>query len=64
MSEFFTVTIDFRDGTTEEITYVSREITKEGVLCLYQLNNQITRTEEHLGSWPLDTIKKWKRTDR
>lgn len=62
--DYFSVHIEFRDGTEQTIDYASREIVAEGVLSLYIVNNTHTREAEHIGSWPLDTIKEWKRKSR
>lgn len=64
MSDFIDVTIDFRDGESETFTYVSVIQVNDGALELYVINNTYTKEREHLGSWPLDTIKKWTKKAR
>lgn len=61
---FFTVIIDFHDGTSETVESVTHEyVTSEGVLKLFNKNGEMA-PEIHLGSWPLTGIKKWRRQDR
>ena len=64
MSDFFDVHIQFRDGTEETFTYASILDISDGALHLYVVNNTYTREREHMGSWPMGTIKKWTRKNR
>lgn len=59
----FKVRIQFLDGTDEEFTWVTRERVADGVLHLFSKQGEYA-DEEHLGSYPLATIKSWRRTER
>lgn len=59
MLEFHTVTITYHDGATEEVK-ISRQHTADGVLHLFMQTGEMA-AEEHVGSWPLTSIRKWRR---
>lgn len=61
--EFVDVDIVFLDGSTESVTYTTRQHVADGVLHLFKRNGEYAE-EEHVGSWPLGAIKKWTRTSR
>lgn len=62
MSRYFvTVTIEYVDGTTERVPSVTRQHVDGDALHLY-CKNGAGAEEEHLGSYPLENIKKWQRT--
>lgn len=60
MSYFATVKIDFHDGTQETVESVTRSHISDETLHLFCKNGAMAE-EEHLGSWPLVGVKKWKR---
>lgn len=58
--EFTNVTIEYLDGTEEEVKHATRQLVADGVLHLFKRNGEYVE-EEHLGSWPLGSVKKWTR---
>jgi hypothetical protein len=58
----FNVTIEFIDGSTQLIRHVDREVVADGVLNLYR-DRPYSGGYEHLGSWPIQNIKRWQRTE-
>jgi hypothetical protein len=60
MIEFTDVTITYLDGTAEVVTHSTRQHVADGVLHLFKKNGSYA-AEEHLGSWPLTSVKKWVR---
>ena len=61
MSRYFvTVYIEYLDGTTERVESVTRQHVDGDALHLFRKTGQYA-DEEHLGSWPLENIKKWQR---
>lgn len=61
--EFVDTTIEFSDGSTETVAFVTRQVVVEGCLHLFKKNGAMAE-EEHLGSYPLTSIKKWQRRRR
>jgi hypothetical protein len=60
MNRYFDVTIEHLDGTVETISAANEQEVRDGVLTLWQ-HAEFSPHAEHLGSWPLATIKKWTR---
>lgn len=57
----FSVHIQFTDGSTKVVEYVSKIEVRDDVLWAYQ--DSYGGHRRHLGSWPLVNIKEWKRED-
>lgn len=53
-----TVTIENLDGTTENVEHVTRVHVADGVLWLFR-RWSFDHREEHAGSYPLASIRKW-----
>ena len=64
VGDYFTVTLTFNDGTEEIVNYVSRTHIDKNVLHLTQRSSGmgLSAWETHLGSYPLDGVKKWVRS--
>lgn len=60
MTRYFNVIIDYIDGTTETVERANDLEIRDGVLTLWQ-HAEFSPHADHLGSWPLATIKKWTR---
>lgn len=60
---FWTVTIDFTRGSSETHEWITDVYTRDGQLHLFKQNGDYA-PKEHIGSFPLMHIKKWKRTER
>ena len=57
------ITVDFLDGTVEYHTWVTRQHIADGCLHLFTKSGEMC-AEEHVASYPLTSIKKWKRVER
>ena len=61
MYERMTVVIEFLDGTQERVENVTRQESANGNVLHLFCRWSFEHDEEHLGSWPLASIKKWQR---
>lgn len=59
---YFSIDIEHLDGTTEIVEYANEQDVNDGVLTLWQRDPH-GPFREHLGSWPLSSIKKWTRKE-
>ncbi len=53
--------LELIDGTTHRVEPVSREQVADGVLSLFERQNEYD-DEIHLGSWPLTVVRTWRRS--
>jgi hypothetical protein len=56
--DYFTAVIEHLDGSEEMVEMATRELIDNGVLVLMR-RDPYGPNQEHLGSWPLVSIKKW-----
>lgn len=62
MSQTFSVEISYHDGTSEVVPMCEVLKDDQGSLRLYRYRS-FSGGREHLGSWPLASIRKWKILD-
>ena len=61
---YFDLEITHLDGTTELIERADRLYLGDGVLDVFQRQSQFTPFENHLGSFPLASIRKYRKIER
>lgn len=57
----FDVVITYLDDSEERILGATEERIHNGVLFLTKRRNSYGPESDHLGSWPLTSIKKWRK---
>lgn len=63
MMDAWSVSVEFMDNGEEIHTWVTRWTVSDGVLHLFSRSGRMV-PEEHVASYPLVNIRKWKRSSR